>query len=98
MAPALKAALPRAGISSTISSIVRHAPTESLGLYGHGYTTNFLPSLVPLLAEISDRHSPAGFNRKSTFGNGLVWIYLGQLSVPDVLQILLKSCMVVPCL
>jgi len=32
MAPALKAALPRAGISSTISSIVQHAPTESLGL------------------------------------------------------------------
>ena len=32
MAPALKAALPRAGISSTISSVVRHAPSESLGL------------------------------------------------------------------
>ena len=31
MAPALRAALPKSGISSSISSLVRHAPTETLG-------------------------------------------------------------------
>jgi len=31
MAPAIRTALPKAGISSRISSVVQHAPTQSLG-------------------------------------------------------------------
>lgn len=32
MAPAIRVALPKAGISSSISSAIRHAPNQSLGL------------------------------------------------------------------
>jgi len=60
MAPAIRAALPKAGISSCISSVVRHAPTHSLGLEFPNLYTAMGTARTSFLLEHCWQKAPTG--------------------------------------
>jgi len=60
MAPAIQVALPKAGISSCISSVVRHAPTQSLGLAVPNLYTTMGTARTSLLIEHCWQKTPTG--------------------------------------
>ena len=60
MAPAIRTALPKAGISSCISSIVRHAPIQSLGLEVPNLYTAMGTARTSLLVEHCWQKTPTG--------------------------------------
>jgi len=60
LAPAIKVALPKAGISSCISSVVRHAPTQSLGLSVPNLYTTMGTARTSLLIEHCWQKTPTG--------------------------------------
>ena len=62
MAPVIRAALPKAGISSCISSVVRHAPssTQSLGLDVPNLYTVMGTARTSLLLEHCWQKTPTG--------------------------------------
>jgi len=60
ISPAIHVALPKAGISSSISSIVRHAPTQSLGLAVPNLYTAMGTARTSLLIEHCGQQTPTG--------------------------------------
>lgn len=60
MVPAIRVALPKAGISSCISSVVHHAPTQSLGLAVPNLYTNMGTARTSLLIKHCWQQTPTG--------------------------------------
>jgi len=99
MAPAIRAALPKAGFSGSMSSIFRHAPISSLGLnvtdlYNYGYYKNSTPS-SPLLGKYPDRTIPSHLHRKPSIGNGTVRLDLDK-QIPYLFEMVFRSLLAFP--
>jgi len=100
MAPAIRAALPKAGFSRSMSSIFRHAPIASLGLNVSDLYTTMGTTRTALLVHHSwkkypDRTTPSHLHRKPSIGNGTVRLDLDK-QIPYLFEMVFRSLLAFP--